>query len=248
MRTALGRRLPRLLTKHHSARNLAALATRLRAAAPGPPLLLVVGGRTLGPGLAPLAADPTMRLVETDIADGPRTAIVCDAHALPFADASFDAVIAQAVLEHVADPARCVSECRRVLKPGGLIYVETPFLVPEHGAPFDYTRFTLLGLRRLLRDFDELASGPNSGPGAALALVYRGFLMSFSASPSGRRWLLAIAHLTAFWLKYTDHFLLDRPGAAGNAAGYYFLGQNAGHTRTDRELLAHQRSPPPCSE
>ncbi len=44
-----------------------------------------------------------------------------DVQALPFADASFDAVFAHAVLQHVREPLRALSEMHRVLKPGGVI-------------------------------------------------------------------------------------------------------------------------------
>ena len=42
-----------------------------------------------------------------------------DATALPFADASFDAVVAAFVLLHLGVPERAVSEAARVLRPGG---------------------------------------------------------------------------------------------------------------------------------
>ena len=44
-----------------------------------------------------------------------------DVQALPFADASFDAVFAHAVLQHVREPVRALAEMHRVLKPGGVI-------------------------------------------------------------------------------------------------------------------------------
>jgi SAM-dependent methyltransferase len=45
---------------------------------------------------------------------------------LPFADGSFDLVWASEVIEHVADTARCFSEVRRVLAPGGRLLITTP--------------------------------------------------------------------------------------------------------------------------
>ena len=48
------------------------------------------------------------------------------AEALPWGDASFDLVILDNVLEHVRDQRKTLSEIRRVLRPGGLLYQVTP--------------------------------------------------------------------------------------------------------------------------
>ena len=45
---------------------------------------------------------------------------------LPWAEASFDVVILDNVLEHVRDRERTLMEIRRVLRPGGLLYLVTP--------------------------------------------------------------------------------------------------------------------------
>jgi phosphatidylethanolamine/phosphatidyl-N-methylethanolamine N-methyltransferase len=44
-----------------------------------------------------------------------------DAHRMTFADATFDCVVAQFVITLVSDPERVLSECRRVVRPGGKI-------------------------------------------------------------------------------------------------------------------------------
>jgi SAM-dependent methyltransferase len=46
---------------------------------------------------------------------------------MDFPDASFDVVIANHVLEHVANDAKALAEIRRVLVPGGLTILQTPY-------------------------------------------------------------------------------------------------------------------------
>lgn len=48
---------------------------------------------------------------------------VGSAEALPFEDNSFDVVWSITVLEHIPDPQKALEEMRRVLKPGGLLYL-----------------------------------------------------------------------------------------------------------------------------
>ena len=48
---------------------------------------------------------------------------VADAHALPFADASFDSVLVFHTLTYAENPGRVLKECARVLRPGGRLVV-----------------------------------------------------------------------------------------------------------------------------
>lgn len=50
-----------------------------------------------------------------------------DMLAIPYADRTFDFVMANHVLEHVADDVGALAELRRVLKPGGRAILQTPF-------------------------------------------------------------------------------------------------------------------------
>ena len=60
----------------------------------------------------------TPNTINLEIEATPNVDVVGDGHSLPFKDAVFDAVISEAVLEHVQDPNRVASEIHRVLKPG----------------------------------------------------------------------------------------------------------------------------------
>ena len=50
-----------------------------------------------------------------------------DAEAMPFADAAFDLIIANHLLEHVSAPSRALAEFERCLAPGGMLIAQTPF-------------------------------------------------------------------------------------------------------------------------
>jgi len=202
------------------------------------PKVLVVGGKSAGEGFgALLARVPPMRLLETDVLFGPRTMLVCDSHDLPFEDGFFDGVIAQAVLEHVVDPYRCVEEIFRVLQPAGLVYAETPFMQQVHEGRYDFTRFTHLGHRRLFRRFEEIASGPVCGTGMALAWAYRHFLVSLSDSPTIRNFMDRFARLTSFYLKYLDDFSIRNSGSFDSASANYFIGRKSESILSDRQLI-----------
>lgn len=60
-----------------------------------------------------------------------------DMTALPYADESFDLVIHSDTLEHVPHPIRGLSECRRVLKPGGFCVFTIPVIVDRLTASRD---------------------------------------------------------------------------------------------------------------
>lgn len=78
---------------------------------------------------------------------------ICQRNAF-LADESYDFVVCTEVLEHTRQPFGAVDEIRRVLKPGGLVFVSTPFNFRIHGPLPDCWRFTEHGLRVLLDRFE----------------------------------------------------------------------------------------------
>ncbi len=96
-------------------------------------------------------------VVNLDVVGYKTTDIIGIGESLPFRDASFDAVISIAVLEHVRNPFDAAREIERVLKPGGEIYIAVPFLQPFHGYPDHYYNMTSSGLRNLFPGLHEIS-------------------------------------------------------------------------------------------
>lgn len=69
-------------------------------------------------------------------------------------DNHFDYIVCTEVLEHTLQPFDAVAEIQRILKPGGLAFVSTPFDFRIHGPLPDCWRFTEHGLRALFKAFE----------------------------------------------------------------------------------------------
>lgn len=85
--------------------------------------------------------------------------VVGDIHAMPFPDSSEEAILCLAVLEHIENPIKAVSEVRRVLKSGGATLFYVPFLFYYHAEPGyykDYWRFSHDAIEMLFRDFSKV--------------------------------------------------------------------------------------------
>ncbi|KUN23369.1 hypothetical protein AQJ23_25440 [Streptomyces antibioticus] len=193
----------------------------LLRALPGPaPRLLVVGGATVGNGVSAVYREPRVEVIAFDIVGSPHTQFVADAHQIPLPSACVDAVLVQAVLEHVLEPPTVVTEIHRVLKDGGLVYAETPFLQQVHAGAHDFSRYTASGHRYLFRRFEELAAGAVAGPGTQLLWsvdhLVRGLTRSATAG-RGARLLLS-------WLRALDR-LVPPAYAEDDATAVFFLGR-----------------------
>lgn len=79
------------------------------------------GARVHGIDLTPRHHELAARRFE--LAKVPADLRVGDGEALPWGEASFDAVYSFGVIHHTPDTAACVAEMRRVLRPGGTVIV-----------------------------------------------------------------------------------------------------------------------------
>jgi len=132
-------------------------------------------------------------VVHLDLSAYPEVDVVTDGARLPFADATFDAVLSEAVLEHVRDPQEYCREVARVLKPGGVVRLDAAFLQPFHGYPDHYFNMTRSGLHQVVERaglvIEALDAGPHQHPFVALSLLLNGYVNGTPDAPKRRRLL-----------------------------------------------------------
>ena len=96
----------------------------------------------------------------------------------PIRSNSLDGISCLAVLEHVEKPWLVAAEIRRMLAPGGLAFIDWPFLQPVHGYPNHYYNSTRYGLGQMFSEGFEhitLETYPNQTPEYVLSWLLRGW-------------------------------------------------------------------------
>ena len=167
--------------------------------------------------------------------------ILCEIGGLPFHDSAFDAVVIHSALHKTFATTAAVKEIIRVLRQDGYIYAEEPFMEPILNGPYDFYRFSHLGLRGLFSECDELESGIINGVGTALAAIWSQFLSCF---PSGRRssfLFFTFGKVSSFFLKQIDKFIVKRPRTYNAPSSVFFLGQRGANSLSFAELVAGYR-------
>lgn len=165
-------------------------------------------------------------LLNLDLLPYDNVDILCDIENIPFKDNTVDYIINIAVLEHVPNPQKVISEIHRIMKPGARLYCFIPFMQPFHASPYDFQRFTYEGMKDQFREFEILklkAIGPTSGMlwnlQEWLALVF-----SFGIKPLHTVLYLFFMVLT-FPLKFLDLILQFHPMSKNVASGFSILCQ-----------------------
>ena len=165
-------------------------------------------------------------MLKLDLIQSQEVDVRGDVLRLPIHDETVDTVVCTGVLEHVSDPHQAVKEIYRVLKSGGRVFVETPFMQTIHASPDDYSRWTPNGLRRLLKEFEILDCQLVAGPGSALAWQFQetmSMLFSFHTDLLYRVGLRIFGWL-AVPLSWLDMVLEHHPRAWHAASGYAVVG------------------------
>lgn len=214
-----------------SRRNFRALAKSLGPGA----TVLNLGGGFGGTGIDGLDANPDLRILCLDLKKTPDTAVITDIMSPGILDCAADGAIIQGVLEHVADDARVLAEAARILKPGGFIYAEVPFMQGYHPDPGDYRRYTGEGISGALSraGFEVLRCGPTGGPGAGLMAVARQFFLGFPIGGVPRFLLTPIVRWALMPMLLLDLFI--RPDRHSTISpGFFAFGRKIPGPRTAR--------------
>jgi SAM-dependent methyltransferase len=201
------------------------------------PRVVIVGGGAIGAGARLLYEDSRIDVVGVDVYASAHTDLVADGHHLPFVAGSFDGVWIQAVLEHVLEPQTVVDEIARVLRDGGLVYADTPFMQQVHEEAYDFTRLTMSGQRWLFRRFTQLDAGAVGGAGTALVWSIRYFVRALGTSNK----LATAAALSFFWLRFLDPWTRRRANLDA-ASGTFILAQKSPVTLRPHDMVAYYRT------
>ena len=124
-----------------------------------------------------------------------------DAARLPYRDGAFDCVVAASVIEHLDDPGGALREMARVLKPGGLAFIDFPLFRGPYGGHIDDTIkwpwFQLLPRRRVLEQLRARGAAVEERLYLSLnRITLRRFRRLLAASGLRVRELRRIHHLT----------------------------------------------------
>jgi len=164
-------------------------------------------------------------MVLTDAVHSPNLDVVNTCGSLPFKDNTFDAVISQAVFEHVRNPFLMAREVHRILKPGGIFYLTTAFMQPLHGDPSHYYNMTMNGLKDVLADFDieEIGLEPSQQPSYGIQMAIEAVLPYMTSG--NMKDAIEFAH--EFIVSNRSQFdnALGPVGRETLAAGFYAVGR-----------------------
>jgi SAM-dependent methyltransferase len=157
--------------------------------------------------------------LNVDIVPGREVDVVGDAHHLSdlVGEEMCDVVVLSAVLQYCANPGQVIAEASRVLRPGGWMFIDAPFLQPYCVDGADLWRFTADGLRLLCEPHVEVVEIETSiATGPALA-----FAAQATATTGGRN-----RYLTALWVWVVSIVVLPlrfAPHANHRTAGAFLL-------------------------
>jgi SAM-dependent methyltransferase len=144
-----------------------------------------------------------------DVGDNPKADIkIQPGESLKIVSSSADFVLSSQVLEHVKEVDQYMNECYRILRPGGYLLLSTHGTWQYHASPYDFNRWTCIGLKTLIEkyDFDILKTIPVLGQFALTSQLRLSFYNSVAnmIGPVGRILLAPVSLVYQFKMMLED--------------------------------------------
>lgn len=147
---------------------------------------------------------------------------------LPIDDESADSIISLSVMEHLCEPQIFLNESFRILKKGGSMVLQVPFMWHVHEAPYDYYRYTKFGLKYLFEKagFGEVEVIAQSGFWSMFVLKFNYFSVKFIRGPYIVRVFLKMFLFPIWLLGQKSAPILDKLiYSETETIGYYVVGK-----------------------
>lgn len=154
---------------------------------------------------------------------------------LPINSEVADTVMSLSVMEHLREPQVFLYEAHRILKFGGTMILQVPFMWWVHEAPHDYYRYTKYGLRYMLEKagFTEIAVYPQTGFWVMWILKFNYQTTRLIRGPWPVRKLIAMLLRIVWWVNQRMAPLLDKYWQSeGETAGYFVVARKTAIQRS----------------
>jgi SAM-dependent methyltransferase len=168
-----------------------------------------------------------LRIVAFDLQLQANIDFVGDAQRIPLKNECADMVMCVGVFLAVPNPQLAIQEILRILKPGGMFYLNSPWTAITIHDPYDLWRFSVDGLRLLCRQFEEIQAGTRRGPASTIAELLRHFFAILFCFNSKTLYggLTYVFSWFIFPVKYLDRWIGQYNVAKVIYGGAFFFGR-----------------------
>lgn len=150
---------------------------------------------------------------------------------LPINNAVADTIVSLSVIEHLCEPQTMLDEAYRILRSGGYIFLQVPFMWHVHESPYDFFRYTRYGLEYLFKKsgFVDIKIEATTGFWAMWILKLNYQTLRFVRGPKPVRTMTRMILIPFWWINQHLANILDRywPNSDGETAGYCVTARKA---------------------
>ena len=129
-----------------------------------------------------------------------RNLMLFDGSQIPIRSASIDFVLATEILEHVNDLQRLLNEVTRVLRPGGRVFMTTPWSARLHYEPFDFRRVSPHGMAQYATGTGLQLEHVESRGGLAAVISNKILVGCLGRARTNPAWWISIVALAPLWI------------------------------------------------